>query len=107
MKHGPEIASGELMAERGDFGRVVLTQRLRDVLVQRNLTLLSEALDSALRNKPRREALANRFRNAEDPLKIVLVRDMWPAGFDAPSLQTMYVDEPMCERGFMHALATY
>jgi type I site-specific restriction-modification system R (restriction) subunit len=105
MKHGPEIASGELMAERGNFGQVVLTQRLRGVLVRHNPMLPSEALEDALRNKPRREALANRFRNAEDPFTIVLARDMWPTGFDALSLQTMYVDKPMCGRGFMHALA--
>jgi type I site-specific restriction-modification system R (restriction) subunit len=105
MKHGPEIASSELMAERRDFGRVVLTQWLRDVLVRYNPTLPSEALDDALRNKPRREALANRLRNTEDPFTIVLMRDMWPTGFDAPSLQTRYVDKPMCGRGFMHALA--
>ena len=43
-----------------------------------------------IRNKPRREALAKRFRDADDPLRIVLVRDMWLTGFDAPSLHTMY-----------------
>ena len=42
-----------------------------------------------IRNKPRREALAKRFREAQDPLKMVLVRDMWLTGFDAPSLHTM------------------
>src|SRR5579884_1986192 len=42
-----------------------------------------------IRNKPRREALANRFRDAADPLRIVLVRDMWLTGFDAPCLHTM------------------
>ncbi len=47
-----------------------------------------------IRNKPRREALAQRFRDASDPLNIVLVRDMWLTGFDAPSLHTMYVDKP-------------
>src|SRR5690606_11084951 len=46
-----------------------------------------------IRNKPRREALANRFRNPADPLRMVLVRDMWLTGFDAPSLHTMYVDK--------------
>ena len=44
-----------------------------------------------IRNKARREALANRFRDADDPLRLVLVRDMWLTGFDAPSLHTMYV----------------
>jgi len=58
-----------------------------------------------IRNKPRREALANRFRNAADPLRMVLVRDMWLTGFDAPSLHTMYVDKPMRGHGLMQAIA--
>ena len=58
-----------------------------------------------IRNKPRREALANRFRDPSDPLQIVLVRDMWLTGFDAPSLHTMYVDKPMRGHGLMQAIA--
>jgi type I restriction enzyme R subunit len=58
-----------------------------------------------IRNKGRRESLANRFRDAADPLRIVLVRDMWLTGFDAPSLHTMYVDKPMRGHGLMQAIA--
>ena len=58
-----------------------------------------------IRNKPRREILANRFRNASDPFQIVLVRDMWLTGFDAPSLHTMYVDKPMRGHGLMQTIA--
>ena len=58
-----------------------------------------------IRNKPRREALANRFRDASDPIRVVLVRDMWLTGFDAPSLHTMYVDKPMRGHGLMQAIA--
>ena len=58
-----------------------------------------------IRNKPRREALANRFRDASDGLQVVLVRDMWLTGFDAPSLHTMYVDKPMRGHGLMQAIA--
>jgi type I restriction enzyme R subunit len=58
-----------------------------------------------IRNKQRREVLANRFRDPSDPLKIVLVRDMWLTGFDAPSLHTMYVDKPMRGHGLMQAIA--
>jgi len=58
-----------------------------------------------IRNKPRREALANRFRDPNDPLRVVLVRDMWLTGFDAPSLHTMYVDKPMRGHGLMQAIA--
>ena len=53
----------------------------------------------------RREALANRFRDPGDPLRVVLVRDMWLTGFDAPSLHTMYVDKPMRGHGLMQAIA--
>jgi len=58
-----------------------------------------------IRNKPRREALANRFRSPRDPFKLVLVRDMWLTGFDAPSLHTMYIDKPMRGHGLMQAIA--
>ena len=58
-----------------------------------------------IRNKARRETLAKRFRDAGDSLQIVLVRDMWLTGFDAPSLHTMYVDKPMRGHGLMQAIA--
>ena len=58
-----------------------------------------------IRNKKRREELANRFRNADDPFRIVIVRDMWLTGFDAPSLHTMYADKPMRGHGLMQAIA--
>ncbi|MCH7946096.1 MAG: type I restriction endonuclease subunit R, partial [Armatimonadetes bacterium] len=57
------------------------------------------------RNKLRRKALANRFRDPDDKLKIVIVRDMWLTGFDAPSLHTMYVDKPMRGHNLMQAIA--
>ena len=58
-----------------------------------------------IRNKARREELAKRFRDAGDPMRVVLVRDMWLTGFDAPSLHTMYVDKPMRGHGLMQAIA--
>lgn len=58
-----------------------------------------------IRNKPRRERLAQRFKDAADPFRIVIVRDMWLTGFDAPSLHTMYVDKPMRGHGLMQAIA--
>ncbi len=58
-----------------------------------------------IRNKPRRETLANRFRDPNDPFRVVLVRDMWLTGFDAPSLHTMYVDKPMRGHGLMQTIA--
>ena len=56
-------------------------------------------------NKARRDALAKRARDAKDPLKLVIVRDMWLTGFDAPSMHTMYVDKPMRGHGLMQAIA--
>jgi len=58
-----------------------------------------------IRNKLRREVLADRFRDARNPLRLVLVRDMWLTGFDAPSLHTMYLDKPMRGHGLMQAIA--
>ncbi len=67
----------------------------------------SDPLDwqTHIRNKARREALAARFRNPKDPFQIVIVRDMWLTGFDAPSLHTMYIDKPMRSHGLMQAIA--
>src|ERR1051325_6818703 len=75
--------------------KIVMTGSASDLL----------AWQDHVRNKPRREALAKRFKNPQDPLKIVLVRDMWLTGFDAPSLHTMYVDKPMRSHGLMQAIA--
>ena len=58
-----------------------------------------------IRNKIRREELANRFKAPEDKFNLVIVRDMWLTGFDAPSLHTMYVDKPMRSHGLMQAIA--
>ena len=58
-----------------------------------------------IRNKARRERLAKRFRDPGEDFQIVLVRDMWLTGFDAPSLHTMYVDKPMRAHGLMQAIA--
>jgi len=58
-----------------------------------------------IRTKSRRQELADRFKNPRDHFKIVIVRDMWLTGFDAPSLHTMYVDKPMRSHGLMQAIA--
>jgi type I restriction enzyme R subunit len=58
-----------------------------------------------IRNKTRRETLARRFKDPKDPFKIVIVRDMWLTGFDAPCLHTMYMDKPMRGHGLMQAIA--
>jgi type I restriction enzyme, R subunit len=56
-------------------------------------------------SKMRRDLLAKRARDPEDPLKLVIVRDMWLTGFDAPSMHTMYIDKPMRGHGLMQAIA--
>ena len=57
-----------------------------------------------IRSKSGRETLANRFRDPDDPFRVVLIRDMWLTGFDAPSLHTMYVDKPMQGHGLFQAI---
>ena len=56
-------------------------------------------------NKSRRDLLAKRIKDSNDPLKMVIVRDMWLTGFDAPALHTMYIDKPMHGHGLMQAIA--
>lgn len=56
-------------------------------------------------NKARRDLLAKRARDPQDQLRLVIVRDMWLTGFDAPSMHTMYIDKPMRGHGLMQAIA--
>ncbi len=77
---------------------------------QIKLVMTGDATDPSnwqmhIRSKGRREKLANRFRDPSDPFKVVIVRDMWLTGFDAPSMHTMYVDKPMKGHGLMQAIA--
>jgi type I restriction enzyme, R subunit len=55
--------------------------------------------------KAERRALADRIRDPSDPLKLVIVRDMWLTGFDAPCLHTLYIDKPMKGHNLMQAIA--
>lgn len=64
-----------------------------------------ESWQPHIRTKGRREELAKRFKDAKDPFKVVIVRDMWLTGFDAPCLHTMYIDKPMRGHGLMQAIA--
>ena len=58
-----------------------------------------------IRPKARREQIAKTFKEPGSPIKLVLVRDMWLTGFDAPCVHTMYVDKPMKGHGLMQAIA--
>ncbi len=55
--------------------------------------------------KEQRRALAERMKDPEDTLKLVIVRDMWLTGFDVPSMHTLYIDKPMKGHGLMQAIA--
>ena len=58
-----------------------------------------------LTTKKQRRDLAKQFKNPKDPFKLVIVRDMWLTGFDAPCLHTMYADKPMTGHNLMQAIA--
>ncbi len=58
-----------------------------------------------IRNKAARDLLARRFKDPDDPLQLVIVRDMWLTGFDVPPLHTMYIDKPMSGHSLMQAIA--
>lgn len=55
--------------------------------------------------KEGRKEIGDRFKDPSDPLKLVIVRDMWLTGFDVPSLHTMYIDKPMSGHNLMQAIA--
>lgn len=75
--------------------KVIMTGSSSDVL----------KMQAHIRNKPRRKAIGDRLKNPNDPLKLVIVRDMWLTGFDAPCLHTLYVDKPMRGHNLMQAIA--
>ena len=64
-----------------------------------------QPLQPHIRSKARRKELAKRFKNPADEMKLVIVRDMWLTGFDAPCLHTIYIDKPMRGHGLMQAIA--
>lgn len=64
-----------------------------------------ELLQPHIHSKGTRKVFERRFKKAEDPLKLVIVRDMWLTGFDAPACHTMYVDKPMRGHNLMQAIA--
>lgn len=99
IKLRPEWASAsdELSAEEGKkcVVKVVMTGSAED----------GPDWQEHIRSKDKRRKLATRFKNAKDPFRIVIVRDMWLTGFDAPCLHTMYADKPMQGHGLMQAIA--
>jgi type I restriction enzyme R subunit len=85
--HSDDDASGKI--------KVVMTGSAAD----------PQAWQSHIGTRGRRDLLAKRAKDPRDPLKLVIVRDMWLTGFDAPSMHTMYIDKPMKGHGLMQAIA--
>ncbi|MDO4564959.1 MAG: type I restriction endonuclease subunit R [Clostridia bacterium] len=85
----------ELRPEWEEKVGVVMTESNKD----------PEEWRSVIGNKRRRDELAKRFKDNDDPMKIVIVVDMWLTGFDVPSLATMYVYKPMSGHNLMQAIA--
>lgn len=75
------------------------------VIMTSNIGKDPEAWNPHVRTKENMEAIKSRFRKPDDPLKIVIVRDMWLTGFDAPCVHTMYVDKIMKGHNLMQAIA--
>jgi type I restriction enzyme R subunit len=63
------------------------------------------ALQPHIPNGTNKKLLERRFKDVADPLKLVIVRDMWLTGFDVPCLHTLYVDKPMRDHNLMQAIA--
>ncbi len=85
--HDPDIEKGAI--------KVVMTGSASDIpLLQPHVT-----------TKRQKKRLEKRFKNPGDPLRLVIVRDMWLTGFDAPCCHTMYVDKPMKGHNLMQAIA--
>lgn len=92
IKLKPEWASSDI--NKG-FIKVVMTGSASD----------PENFQQHIHNKEERDLLARRMKDPKDELKLVIVRDMWLTGFDAPSMHTMYIDKPMQGHGLMQAIA--
>ncbi|WP_111708942.1 type I restriction endonuclease subunit R [Lutibacter citreus] len=75
------------------------------VIMTSNISKDPKEWNPHVRTKDAMEAVKKRFRTPEDPLKIVIVRDMWLTGFDAPCAHTMYVDKIMKGHNLMQAIA--
>jgi type I restriction enzyme, R subunit len=90
---------------------VELTERLKKALGEEAVTcvITAQATESRLnkyrRSKVEMKQVAEEFKDPEYPLKVVVVRDMWLTGFDAPPLHTMYIDKPMRDHGLLQAIA--
>lgn len=85
--HDPDPAKGAI--------KVVMTGSASD----------KAKLQPHIYNKETKKRFEKRFKDVNDPLQLVIVRDMWLTGFDAPNCHTMYVDKPMKGHNLMQAIA--
>ncbi|MFQ6280464.1 type I restriction endonuclease subunit R [Yersinia enterocolitica] len=85
--HNEDVEKGEI--------KIIMTGSASD----------KEHLQPHIYNKQTKKRLEARFKDLNDPLKIVIVRDMWLTGFDAPCCHTMYIDKPMRGHNLMQAIA--
>jgi type I restriction enzyme R subunit len=86
-EHGYDPADGSI--------RIVMTANASD----------SQAIQRHHYSKQQKKGLERRFKDPDDSLKLVIVRDMWLTGFDAPCAHTMYIDKPMQGHNLMQAIA--
>ncbi len=94
----------EIVALRPDWHSADPTQGALKVVMTGSAADV-ELLRPHLYTKKTKKALEKRFKDPKDPLKLVIVRDMWLTGFDVPCLHTMYVDKPMRDHNLMQAIA--
>ncbi|MEP2533839.1 type I restriction endonuclease subunit R [Shimia sp.] len=93
-----------LVAERPEWHGDTDDTGVVKVIMTGNATDTAD-MQPHIRSKSRQEAIRNRYKDVSDPLKLVIVRDMWLTGFDAPCMHTLYVDKPMKGHGLMQAIA--
>lgn len=90
---------------------VKLANRLKELLGNDAVTCVVTAaatepeLNRYRRSKAEMKQVAEDFKDPSNPLKVVVVRDMWLTGFDVPALHTLYVDKPMRDHGLLQAIA--
>lgn len=108
-----EVQSGKAMVvaysrriatELTDLLRARLGEETVDCVISAQATD-PPSLSRFRRSKAELKELAKRFRDPEDALRVVVVKDMWLTGFDAPVLHTLYVDKPMRDHGLLQAIA--
>jgi len=103
IKLRPEWAGTRLTKDGKDVGSIHEDGAIR--IVMTGTASDRQGLQDHVYSNGQKKRLAKRFKDAKDPLKLVVVRDMWLTGFDAPCCHTMFVDKPMAGHNLMQAIA--